>query len=148
MKQTKHMVIIISEWLRREHFAFFSNMADPYFSLTARVDFTDCYKTAKDNDESFFLHYIHRIMKAVNSVPELLTRIEDGVPVQYESACINPTIARENGSFGMTNFEYFQDFSSFKTEAHKKIYRVKKGTSLCMNDNESPDGRLRMSVSI
>ena len=48
---------------KKEHYSF--------FGLTAKVDFTDCYRKAKADGESFFLYSLHGILKALNSIPEV-----------------------------------------------------------------------------
>ena len=53
---TPKKTIDISTWPRKEHYAFFGNMPDPYFGLTAQTDFTECYVKAKEDGESFFLY--------------------------------------------------------------------------------------------
>ena len=133
---TPKKTIDISTWSRKEHYAFFGNMPDPYFGLTAQTDFTECYVKAKEDGESFFLYSLHRILKAVNAVPELRCRIEDGSVVIYDHVGASPTIAREDGSFGMAYFEYCEELGKFVQDAKKEIERVKNGTGLCMNGNE------------
>lgn len=130
-------IIDISKWNRREHYSFFGNMPDPFFGLTAKIDFTDCYASAKSSGRSFFLMSLHRILTALNSVPELRCRIEDGNVVRYDKIGASPTIARDDGSFGFAYFDFYDDFDTFEREAKMEIERVKNGTGLSMNENES-----------
>ena len=84
MKIANKRVIDIPTWDRKEHYAFFGNMPDPFFGLTTKVDFTDCYRRAKADGKSFFLYSLHSILKVLNSIPEFRSRIEDGNVVQYD----------------------------------------------------------------
>ena len=78
MKSADKRVVDISRWERKEHYEFFGNMPDPFFGLTVKVDFTDCYRKAKDDGKSFFLYSLHGILKTLNSIPEFRYRIEGG----------------------------------------------------------------------
>ena len=132
MKRT----IDLSTWPRREYYEFFGNMPDPYWGLAAKVDFTECYRTAKAAGESFFFHSLHRILTALNSVPELRTRIEAGEVVIHGSVGVSPTIAHDDGSFGFGYFEYHENLREFLAGADKEMLRVKGGSGLCLDGNE------------
>ncbi|WP_289764404.1 CatA-like O-acetyltransferase [uncultured Duncaniella sp.] len=110
-------IIDISTWERKEHYEFFGNLPDPFFGLTAKIDFTECFKQAKADGASFFLYSLHHILTAVNAVPQLRCRIEDG-------------------SFGFAYFEWHEARSIFAAEATKEIERVKSSSGLGTNGNE------------
>ena len=42
-------ILDIENWNRKEHFLFFKNFDDPFFGVTADVDFTDTYRKAKED---------------------------------------------------------------------------------------------------
>lgn len=129
-------IIDISTWERKEHYEFFGNLLDPFFGLTAKIDFTECFKQAKADGASFFLYSLHYILAAVNAVPQLRCRIEDGQAVIYNHIGASPTIALEDGSFGFAYFEWHEDRSIFAAEATKEIERVKSSSGLGTNGNE------------
>lgn len=128
--------IDIASWPRKEHYEFFGNLPDPFFGLTAKMDFTRCWNQAKADNASFFLYSLHHILKALNAVPELRCRIEDGQVVMYTSVSASPTIAREDGTFGFAYFGYHEDRNLFVAEAAKEIERVKSCSGLAANGNE------------
>lgn len=130
------IIIDQEHWDRKEHYAFFGGMPDPFFGLTARIDFTDCYREAKADGGSFFLYSLHRILTALNAVPELRCRIEDGQVVRYDAVGASPTIAREDGSFGFAYFDYDPDRGKFIAAAQAEIARVREGAGLSTNENE------------
>ena len=136
MKIANKRVIDIPTWDRKEHYAFFGNMPDPFFGLTVKVDFTDCYRRANADGKSFFLYSLHGILKALNSIPEFRYRIEDGKVVQYDYVGASPTIAREDGSFGFAYFDWDEDLNNFVDAAMAEIARVKEGSGLSINENE------------
>ena len=52
-------VIDLDNWNRKEHFAIFSAFDDPFFGVTALVDFTNVYRQSKEQNVSFFLYSLH-----------------------------------------------------------------------------------------
>ncbi|RYZ94686.1 MAG: chloramphenicol acetyltransferase, partial [Sphingobacteriaceae bacterium] len=58
--------IDIENWDRKEHFEFFSKFEEPFYGVVADVDCTGTYRQAKDNGDSFYLLYMHKIATAVN----------------------------------------------------------------------------------
>ena len=129
-------VIDISRWDRKEYYEFFGNMPDPFCGLTAKIDFTDCYRKAKADGKSFFLYSLYGILKVLNSIPEFRYRIEDGNVVQYDHIGASPTIAREDGSFGFAYFDWDEDLNTFVDAATAEIARVKRCSGLSLNENE------------
>lgn len=129
-------IIDIAHWERKEHYAFFGQMPDPYFGLTAKVDFTECYRQAKAENGSFFLYSLHAILSAMNAIPEFRCRIEDGQVVRYDAIGASPTIAREDGTFGFAYFDWDEDRAAFVASALAEIERVKNGTGLSITDDE------------
>ena len=113
------IIVDVQNWPRREHYHYFGELDDPYFGITAKADFTSCYRQAKLDGESFFLYSLHKILHAVNAVGA------------------SPTIGREDGSFGFGVFEYHEDRHSFVEAAKKEITRVKNASGLCLGEGEA-----------
>lgn len=51
----EYRAIDLEHWPRREHFAYFSAMADPYVGVTAEADITDFLSAIRGADLPFFL---------------------------------------------------------------------------------------------
>lgn len=85
-------IIDIESWNRKEHFEFFSKMASPYFGIVTEVDCTNAYDFAKENAISFFAHYLHKSMIAINSVDELKYRIVEDKVVSFDKINAGATI--------------------------------------------------------
>ena len=136
MKAVDKRIIDIDGWNRKDYYAFFGNMPDPFFGLTVKVDFSNCYRKAKAEGKSFFLYSLHGILKALNSIPEFRYRIENGHVVQYDYVGASPTIAREDGSFGFAYFDWYDDLNQFVEAATAEIERVKNASGLSINENE------------
>ncbi|RZJ37894.1 MAG: FtsX-like permease family protein [Chryseobacterium sp.] len=106
-------IIDIETWKRKEHFQFFSGMKSSYFGIVTEVDCTETFQLAKDNKESFFAHYLHKSMKAVNSVEEFGYRIVNDEVIAFDVVHVGSTIGRNDGTFGFAYFEYSDDFQTF-----------------------------------
>jgi len=100
-------------------------MASPYFGITTEVDCTEAYKTAKDKGISFFAHYLHKSMVAVNSIELLKFRIVDNQVVTFSKINAGATMGREEGTFGFIFVNYSSDFEAFNVELQKEIRKLK-----------------------
>ncbi len=113
-------------WERKEHFEFFSKFSDPFWGLTLNVDCTIAYQKAKDENNSFYLYYLHQSMRAVNQVDAFKLRIEEDRPVYYDRIDASATVNRpDDGSFGFSLMIFKEDFSEFQRLARAEIARVR-----------------------
>ena len=126
-------IIDIENWNRKENFLFFKNFDVPFFGVTADVDFTDTYRKAKEDKVSFFLYSLHRIMKAANAVESFRYRIDGDDVVSFDTIHPSSTIAREDGTFCFSFFEYYEDLKAFVDNAQQAIEVFKKRTGLCLD---------------
>ncbi len=139
-------VIDIKNWRRKEHFEFFSGMRSPYFGIVTEVECTETYRLAKENNESFFAHYLHKSMKAVNSVEEFGYRIVNDDVIAFDIVHVGSTIARNDGTFGFSYFEYSDDFQIFNQNLQKEIDGVQNSTGLRIRNEELPPNHIRHST--
>ncbi|MBK8698872.1 MAG: chloramphenicol acetyltransferase [Saprospiraceae bacterium] len=124
----------LSDWNRKEHFAFFNQMDQPFFGLTANVECTAAYRRCKASGQSFFLYYLHKCLLAANSIDNFRYRIEEGKVAVYDVIHASPTIGRADNTFGFSFLEYFKDFQAFQNNALPEIQRVKLATGLCLGE--------------
>lgn len=130
-------IIDIANWERKVHFEFFNQFDDPSFEITSKVDCTKAFQKAKDLKLSFFLTYLHASMKAVNSIKEFKTRIEDEQVVLYDIIHAGPTIARDNGTFGFSHLPFHEDFKTFHENSKRIIEEVAKSNDLNPSFNKN-----------
>ena len=109
-------IIDVQNWKRKEHFEFFSQMKSPFFGITTEVDCSIAYETAKEKGISFFAHYFHKSMIAVNSVEELKLRLDGDDVVLFDTINAGTTIARKDGTFGFIYVNFSNDFETFNAE--------------------------------
>lgn len=139
-------IINIESWNRKEHFEFFSRMASPYFGITTEVDCTIAYDNAKENGNSFFAHYLHKSMIAVNSVEELRLRIVDNKVALFEKINAGATVGRADGTFGFIFVNFYDDFETFNKELQNEIQTVLNSTGLRLNDDDIKKDLIRHST--
>lgn len=139
-------IINIESWNRKEHFEFFSRMASPYFGITTEVDCTIAYDNAKENGNSFFAHYLHKSMIAVNSVEELRLRIVDNKVALFEKINVGATVGRADGTFGFIFVNFSDDFETFNKELQNEIQTVLNSTGLRLNDDDIKKDLIRHST--
>lgn len=120
----------IANWNRKEHFEFFRKFEEPFFGLTATVDCTKAYSTAKSLGISFFTYYLHKTLAAVNAVEAFRYRIDGDHVVVYDRIDASSTIFREDTSFGFSYIEYHEDINIFAVIAQNEIERVRNTSGL------------------
>ena len=130
MKKT----IDLSQWNRREHFEFFRQYDEPYHGIMVQLDCTASYRVCKETGNSFFLTYLHHILKAVNATDAMRYRLESDVAVDYASIHSGPTIARPDHTFGFCLIEYDPDFVNYATRATVAMNRVRSASGLCLHE--------------
>ncbi|SNR80688.1 chloramphenicol acetyltransferase [Flavobacterium sp. ov086] len=114
----------LENWNRKEHFAHFCKMEEPFFGATVEIDCTKAYQTAKDLKASFFIYYLHKTLVAVNSIENFRYRIDEGKIYINDRIDASATIGREDGTFGFSLIEYNSNFRTFEQNALKETERI------------------------
>ncbi len=117
--------IDLKTWYRKDHFEFFSQFDEPFFGITTRVDCTRAYEVSKEKEHSFFMSYLHKSLVASNQTAPFRYRIIDDKIYEYDSIDASPTINREDGSFGFSYMQFYEDFEAFVSGARKEMERVR-----------------------
>lgn len=65
-------------WERKELFDFFSNIANPFYMTSFRMDVTELVKYVKRNNCSFYFSLIFLCNKAFNKIENFLYAVNDG----------------------------------------------------------------------
>ncbi len=125
----------LQSWNRREHFEFFSNFDEPFFGIVSEVDCTKAYQFSKNKKRSFFAHYLHKSLTAVNEIAEFKYRILEDEVVVCEQVHAAATIARPDGTFAFSFAEFDSDFSNFQKRLKKEMEEVQNSTGLRLSEN-------------
>lgn len=120
----------LENWNRKEHFAHFKQMDEPFFGATVEIDCTNAYVNAKNANVSFFIYYLHKTLTAVNSIENFKYRIAEDKIYINDRIDASATIGREDGTFGFSLIEYNSDFKIFEQNALTEIKRVQNTTGL------------------
>jgi chloramphenicol O-acetyltransferase type A len=116
--------IDLETWYRTHHFKFFNSFEEPFFGATAYVDVTIAYQKAKEQGVSFFLYYLHCILKAANAIEGFRYRVENDEVFLYDEVHASATINRPDTTFGFSYIDYKPNFAEFVTDAQQEIKRV------------------------
>ncbi|BFM42830.1 chloramphenicol acetyltransferase [Flavobacterium sp. CFS9] len=120
----------LENWNRKEHFAHFIQMEEPFFGATVEIDCTQAYETAKSLESSFFIYYLHKTLVAVNAIENFRYRISGDQIYINDQIDASATIGREDGTFGFSFIEYHPDFKTFEKTALQEIERIQNTTGL------------------
>lgn len=114
----KH-IIDTNTWERKENYEFFLGFQNPTISITSEVECAGAKARAKAAGESFFLHYLYAVLRAVNEIPEFRFRIDaEGRVVYFDHVdMLTPIKVKENGRFFTIRLPWNTDFQTFYTTA-------------------------------
>ena len=90
---------------RREQFQLFSGYTFPYAGVTVQLDVTALELRLRAEHKPIFLTMLYVIHRAVNRVPELRRRIEDGQVVEYDECPVSFTELKPDGSYAYCRME-------------------------------------------
>ena len=105
--------IDLEAYPRRSHYEFFKSYAYPYIGITANVDVTNLYDTAKNRGGSPFLAFLWAAATAANSVPELRQRMVGEGIVEYDHCDTAHTVALPDGTFVNCRTDCRRSFGEF-----------------------------------
>lgn len=128
-------IIELSTWNRREHFDFFRQLDEPFHGLVVNLDCTWAYQHCKQQNISFFLFYLHQVLRAVNATDAMRYRIEDEQVVDYSCIHASATVDRSDHTFAFCPIAYHVDFTDFSEEAKKAMSGVRETSGLGFNSS-------------
>lgn len=119
-------IIDLNNWERRDNFNFFRDFLNPCVSITSEVECAGARQRAKENGQSFFLHYFYAILRAANQLKELRYRFdEEGRVVLYD--IVNgtaPIKVANTDRFYTVNIPWNEDFQTFHDTAREIIRNI------------------------
>lgn len=122
--------IDIQNWNRKEHFTFFSQFEEPFFSIITPVDCSIALKKAKALKIPFFIYYLHQTLAAINKVENFRLRIEGENVVLYDEIDASATIMRADKTFGFSFMKFHKNIQEFNKMAQEEIERMQGTTGL------------------
>ena len=128
---------------RRDQFAYFQTLANPYVGVTVQVDVTELAERCRERGVSFFLAVLYAAVRAANAVPELRRRIRGDRVVEYDRCPSSHTAALPDGTYCYCRLEADRPFGEFLPYAAAEQARVKEAPSL----EDGEDGESLFFVS-
>ncbi|GAB4029703.1 CatA-like O-acetyltransferase [Spirosoma gilvum] len=119
-----------NDWVRKEHYLFFSRFEEPFFGVTIPVNCTIAYRQAKSRNISFFLYYLYRALRAANEVENFRYRINENDVYLYDSVHASTTVNRPNGTFGFSYIDYATNDYEFYENARIEMEKVRQTSGL------------------
>ena len=90
---------------RRDQFAYFQTLSNPYVGVTVQVDVTELAVWCRERGTSFFLAMLYAAVRAANGVPELRRRIRGDQVVEYDRCPSSHTVALPDGTYCYCSLE-------------------------------------------
>ncbi|RUT77659.1 CatA-like O-acetyltransferase [Ancylomarina longa] len=105
--------IEIENWNRKAQYQFFKNFDDPMFGASSNVICTNLYNEVKKTKESFFVHYMHKALQAMNEISEFRLRISEDKVLEFQKINGTTTVFKKNNTFNFCYFNYHKEFPKF-----------------------------------
>jgi chloramphenicol O-acetyltransferase type A len=122
---TEAVQVNLSTWPRGAIFELFNGYSEPYHGVCLRVDCTETFQYAKDQELSVFLSLLQRSLVAANKMENLKLRVVDGAVWAFETIHGGCAVGRPNGTIGFAHFAYRRRLAEFAREASAEVERVK-----------------------
>lgn len=126
---------------RQSHFEYFNSLAFPYMGLTVNADVTNVIRFTKEQGGSSFHAVLWLASQAVNAVPELRQRIENGQVVEYDHCNTGHTVALPDHTFCNCTTDCRRSIEEFLPYARERQEEAKKQTGF-VNDPEDDYGMI------
>lgn len=133
----RYRYLDMETYKRKEHFAYFNNLAYPYVGVTANVDITELLREIKTNGWPFFLTLCYCAGKAANQIPEFRQRIIDGKIAEFDRCATSHTVALEDETFCYCTLESDLPFPAYLPYAIKKQEEAKQAASIAEEKEEA-----------
>jgi chloramphenicol O-acetyltransferase type A len=122
--------INIDNWERKAQYNFFKDFDDPFMGTTSNIECTQMYLKAKESNESFFIHYMHKALQVINEIPEFKLRILGEKVVQHPIINGTTTVFKHDKTFNFCYFKYIKNSNDFYIETKNAIELAKKNELL------------------
>ena len=123
-------IINLETWNRTEHYNLFRKYDVPFWSVSADINVTNAYRHCKAGGYSFAALYHWASAKAMNEIDAMKMRIENEMPVLFDTIHVSTTIARADGTFGFSFTPFDADFETFHEALRIETERVKAESGL------------------
>jgi chloramphenicol O-acetyltransferase type A len=120
----------LQQHLRSDHFNFFNAFDEPFYGVNINLECTEAYNFCKKEGISFYHFYLHKILLAVNAIPEMRYRLIEEEVYDVETVHASATVLRDDKTFGYSRMIFDEDFKIFSQNVQAEIDRVKTESGL------------------
>lgn len=113
METLAYRLIDMESYPRKEHFAYFRTLANPYVGITVDVDVTELVRFCRERKISFYLTFMHAVALAADGVPELRQRIHNGAIVEYSHCGTSHTENTGMGTYCYCTLRHEMPFADY-----------------------------------
>ncbi|MFT5164604.1 MAG: chloramphenicol O-acetyltransferase type A [Alteromonadaceae bacterium] len=106
----------MTNWSRRQHYQFYQDFSQPYFSIGCDLNAAALYNHCKAQHISFFDAYLFMTMQAINTVEPLRYRLVDEQIRVYQSISISVAVMAADQTFRFCEVPYSADFTTFQRQ--------------------------------
>ncbi len=131
---SEYSVVDLEKWPRKQHFEFFNGMDQPFFNITAPLEVGELLSKSKQNNTSFYLSYLHLILKAVNEFEQFRIRVMEDNLVLFDRIDVGATMMLEDKTFRFVAIEYKEELSDFIEEANTKMEQTRMNPDFAPNN--------------
>jgi chloramphenicol O-acetyltransferase type A len=133
-------LIDLRTWKRRDHYLWFRNYAQPFFSVTVDVDVTPVWnKCRKPGAPSFFLSSVFPMLKAANDIEAFRLRLRPRGVWRHDRVAVGPTIMRPDDTFGFVRLEPAASFEEFSADSRAAIAHAEERKALAPSKKITDD---------
>ncbi|WKV13899.1 CatA-like O-acetyltransferase [Marivirga harenae] len=115
---------------RKDHFNFFNAFDEPFYGVNINLECTDAYSYCKRDGISFYHYYLHKILTAVNAIPEMRYRLIEQEVYDVETVHASATVLRDDKTFGYSRMIFDEDLKVFSLNVKAEIDRIKAESGL------------------
>jgi len=127
----------LQEWKRRDHYALFRSMPNPWFSICTDVDVTRLWTASREPGGSpFFLAALFVAMRAANRTEAFRMRLRENGVWLHDRVDASSTIMRPDETFVFAQFPTRDRFEDFEREGLDEIARARIAPLVAQSDRD------------
>lgn len=130
-----HRVINRDSWKRSEHFDFFNQFSEPFFSVCAEIDCSGLVRKCRNDTRASTLPLWHGVLKAANQIEEFRCRIKDGRPVIFDKVHLSPTVLRPDKTFTVSFVPYLEEPEEFFEVAQAALEKARLSSGFSLSES-------------
>lgn len=114
--------IELAAWKRAQHYAFYKDFGQPFFSITAEVDVSALHAACSaPGGASFFLASLFLSLQAANAVEAFRLRMRGQGVWRHDEVHAGSTILLPDDTFTFATFPLVRDFQAFHAQGKEEI---------------------------